>query len=90
MGLRPEAAEDIAERKRIETEKREAEEAMLAEMTSREKKRYLAEQKRKEQIEADLAPEKLLHDEMLQTKAKVDAQTVMFERLRGFVTLEED
>ena len=36
----------------------------LAEMTPREKKRYIAEQKRKEQIEADLAPEKMLLDEM--------------------------
>lgn len=71
MGLRPEAAEDIAERERVSAEEKEKEAAVLAAMTTREKKRYLSEQKRKEQIEADLAPEKLLAAEMLQTKAKV-------------------
>jgi hypothetical protein len=90
MGLRPEALEDVIERKRIEAENNEKEEAKLAEMTPREKKRYLSEQKRKEQIEADLAPEKMLCDEMILTKAKVDVKTVLFERLRGFVTLEDD
>ena len=59
-------------------------------MTPREKKRYISEQKRKDQIEADLAPEKMLLDEMKMTKAKVDSKSMLFERLRGFITLEDD
>jgi len=64
MGLRPEAQVDADERERIEMENNQKEQEKLAEMTPREKKRYIAEQKRKEQIEADLAPEKMLLDEM--------------------------
>lgn len=59
-------------------------------MTPREKKRHISEQKRKDQIEADLAPEKMLLDEMKQIKAKVDSKSMLFERLRGFITLEDD
>ena len=43
IGLRPEALDDATERKRIEAENNEKEEAKLAEMTPREKKRYLSE-----------------------------------------------
>lgn len=59
-------------------------------MTTRERSRFQAEIKRKARIAEDLAPELMLKDAMVKTKARVSGKAVVFERLRGLVTLEDD
>jgi hypothetical protein len=50
----------------------------------------LAEKKKLARLEEDNESEKLLKAEMERTKAKVSGRALLFERLRGLVTLEDD
>ena len=90
MGLRPEAPEDREIREKKEAVEQAELEARIAEMSSLEKRRYKAEEKRKARLLEDAAPEKLLREEIDRTKAKITGKAIVFERLRGLVTLEDD
>jgi len=90
MGLRPEAAADAEQRLALEAEAAKELEERLAAMTGREKSRYKAEIKRKERIAEDLAPEAMLLEAMVKTKARVSGKAMVIERLRGLITLEDD
>jgi len=90
MGLRPEAPEDREIREKKEAVEQADLEARIAEMSSLEKRRYKAEEKRKARLLEDAAPEKLLREEIDRTKAKITGKAIVFERLRGLVTLEDD
>jgi hypothetical protein len=90
MGLRPEAAADAEQRMKLEAEEKQELDEKLAAMTVRERSRYKAEIKRKDRIAEDLAPELLLKEAMVKTKARVSGKAVVFERIRGLITLEDD
>jgi hypothetical protein len=59
-------------------------------MTALQKRRALAEKKRLARVEEDNEGERVLKAEMERTKAKVTGRALLFERLRGLVTLEDD
>lgn len=59
-------------------------------MDDLQKKRYLREKKKKAQLEEDLRPELLLRVEMELTKRKLHEGAPTFERVRGYVQLEDD
>lgn len=88
--MMPEAECDAKDREQKEAEEAEKLEARIAAMSSLEKRRYKAEEKRKARIAEDLAPEKMLKDEMERSKAKINGKALIYERLRGLVTLEDD
>jgi hypothetical protein len=90
MGLRPEAPEDAYIRAKKEEQAAAELEERIQAMSSLEKRRYKAEEKRKARVLEDAAPEKLLRDEIEKTKAKITGRAMVFERLRGLVTLEDD
>jgi hypothetical protein len=62
---------------------------MLA-MTPLQKRRALAAKRKAERVEEDTVGERLLKEAMESTRAKVTGRALVFERLRGLVTLEED
>jgi len=59
-------------------------------MTSLQRRRYKDEERRKARIASDLAPERMLREEMEKTKAKISGKAIVFERLRGLITIEDD
>jgi len=59
-------------------------------MSSLEKRRHKAEEKRKAKALEDLAPELMLKEEMNKSKAKINGKALLFERLRGYVSIQDD
>ena len=88
--LRPEADVDRLERFALEEAKIKEEEEKVAKYTPAQKRRYTREQRDKVRIDEDQASERLLKAEMEKTRAKVSGKALVFERLRGLVTLEND
>lgn len=54
------------------------------------RRKYEREMKKKRQLEEDLKPEVMLREEIEYTKRKISGKDPMFERLRGYVTVEGD
>lgn len=71
-------------------EDKENEQKKINEMDESHRKRYLRAQKRKQQIEEDLRPEMLLLQEMAITKKRVLNEAPTFERVRGYIQLEDE
>lgn len=90
LGLRPEAECDKEERVRKEEEEKQKLDEKITKMSSLEKKRYKAEEKKKARALEDLAPELMLKEEMIRSKAKITGKALLFERLRGYVSIEDD
>lgn len=59
-------------------------------MTSLERRRHKDAERKKERMASDLAPERMLREEMEKTKAKISGKAIVFERLRGLITIEDD
>jgi hypothetical protein len=81
---------DKDERQRKEADAAQEEEDRVKAMTALQKRRHLAEVKRLARIEEDNEGERALKEEMERTKAKVTGRALLFERLRGLITLEDD
>ena len=57
-------------------------------MDDLQRRRYEREQRRLKQLELDLAPEKLLMEEMAQVKKLIGKSEPMVERIRAYANLE--